>query len=58
MHTLAYKAKENEALQHEIEELDARIGDPTEFNSGRSSHTQSNADPRQSNSRQITEPFA
>jgi hypothetical protein len=41
----AAEGEEAEALQQEIEELEARIAELTEFNSGRSFHTQSNADP-------------
>jgi hypothetical protein len=41
----AAEGEEAEALQQEIEELEARIEELTEFNSGRSFHTQSNADP-------------
>ena len=41
----AAEGEEAEALQQEIKELEARIEELTEFNSGRSFHTQSNADP-------------
>jgi hypothetical protein len=41
----AAEGEEAEALQQEIEALEARIAELTEFNSGRSFHTQSNADP-------------
>ena len=41
----AAEGEEAEALQQEIEELEARIEELTEFNSGRSFHTQSNGDP-------------
>jgi hypothetical protein len=41
----AAEGEEAEQLQQEVEELEARIEELTEFNSGRSFHTQSNADP-------------
>ena len=41
----AAEGEEAEELQQEVEELEARIEELTEFNSGRSFHTQSTADP-------------
>jgi cell division septum initiation protein DivIVA len=41
----AAEGEEAEELQQEVEELEARIEELTEFTSGRSFHTQSNADP-------------
>jgi len=41
----AAEGEEAEQLQQEVEELETRIEELTEFDSGRSFHTQSNADP-------------